>query len=379
MYNYTFIDHPIEKLHEIVPGILPGIEKIITVHFDESQKIIKGILSEKQKNEYVKQHLNINTILPTLQRFMEEKSPIDWYGKNTLPFEVENKDQNQTINIFSELSNIVLLIRIPDSSNEFNDLVFLYLNENPSNFGVVNSINPLTTDNKSIIGFVLYNTIKTFVKLQNQDRKTQQKFSNQTNVVIEHTELQEFELQRARENYGVSLAKLFQQYISEISKVNHKNYRLTAGAIDKIKSYKGDLKNLESIAQNTIWYVDSLSIGKTDTIDILKWHIHFDGGEDQPTVISSNQQEDKYQKTRLLLDRLENAALSLKSQQLKLTGTNIGKAFTVPISAPAISDALYNHKSKINSLLDMYPDKWTTIRNEFRPIKNIMTKKDDKN
>lgn len=377
MYNYTFIKHPIEKLHEIVPDILPGIEKIITIHYDESQKIIKGFLSEKQAKEYIKQPLNINSILPSLQRFMEEKNPIDWYGKDTLPFEVDSKTQDKAINIFSELNNIVLLIRIPDSLSKFNDLVFLYLNENPSNFGVVNSINPLTTDNKSIIGFVLHNTIKTFVNIQKQDRKTLEQFSNLTNVVIGQTEIQKFELQRTKENYGISLVKLFQQYISDISKDNGKNYRLSAGAIDKVKSYKGDLKTLESIAQNTIWYVDSLTVGMNKSFDILEWHIHFEGVENESTVIPSDKQEDKYAKTRLLLDRLENAALSLKSQRLKMTGTNMGKACAVPISAPAISDALYNHKSKINSLLAMYPDNWNTIRNEFRPIKNIMNKKDD--
>lgn len=377
MHNYTFIKHPIEKLHEIVPDILPGIEKIITIHYDESQKIIKGFLSEKQAKEYIKQPLNINSILPSLQRFMEEKNPIDWYGKDTLPFEVDSKTQDKAINIFSELNNIVLLIRIPDSLSKFNDLVFLYLNENPSNFGVVNSINPLTTDNKSIIGFVLHNTIKTFVNIQKQDRKTLEQFSNLTNVVIGQTEIQKFELQRTKENYGISLVKLFQQYISDISKDNGKNYRLSAGAIDKVKSYKGDLKTLESIAQNTIWYVDSLTVGMNKSVDILEWHIHFEGVENESTVIPSDKQEDKYAKTRLLLDRLENAALTLKSQRLKMTGTNMGKACAVPISAPAISDALYNHKSKINSLLAMYPDNWNTIRNEFRPIKNIMNKKDD--
>ncbi|MEZ5198876.1 MAG: hypothetical protein R2764_21615 [Bacteroidales bacterium] len=377
MYNYTFIKHPIEKLHEIVPDILPGIEKIITIHYDETLKLIRGLVSEKQAKKYLKQQLNINSILPTLQRFMEEKNPIDWYGKNTLPFEVDAKTQNKAINIFSELNNIVLLIRIPDSLNKFNDLVFLYLNENPSNFGVVNSINPLTTDNKSIIGFVMYNTIKTFVNIQKQDKKTLEQFSSRTNAVIGQTEIQKYELQRTKENYGLSLVKLFQQYISEISKVNSRNYRLSASAIDKIKNYKGDLKNLESIAQNTIWYVDSLSIGQSNIVDILEWHIHFSGDEKDTTVIPSDQQDDKYAKTRRLLDRLENAALTLKSQQLKMTGTNMGKACAVPISAPAISDALYNHKSKINNLLSMYPDKWSTIRNEFRPVKNIMNNRNE--
>jgi len=379
--NYSFIYHPIEKLHDVIPDLLPGIEKIITIHYDETRKLITGILSEKNNLSYSTQHLNIDKILPSLQRFMEDKNPYDWYSKQNLPFELEVKREQPTINIFSELQNIVLLIRVPDSTNEFNDLIFLYLNENPSNFGVTNSINPLTTDNKSIIAFVLNNTIRTIIKLQKQDRNTLKSFNNRTRQIIGLTESMKYELQRTKENYGISLVKLFQQYVKEYSVKNRKNYTLSGGALDKIKNYKGDLKDLKRIAKDSVSYVDSLYIDDTtgDT-EILEWHIHFDGSK-QPEYVNESTQsrDDKYAKTLSLLDKLEKAALVVKSRQLKMTGTNVGRACEVSISAPAISDALYNHKSKINSLLKLYPERWDTIRSEFRPLKNILKDENEGN
>ena len=381
MLNYSFIYHPIEKLHDVIPDLLPGIEKIITIHYDETRKLITGILSEKNNLSYSTQHLNIDKILPSLQRFMEDKNPYDWYSKQNLPFELEVKREQPTINIFSELQNIVLLIRVPDSTNEFNDLIFLYLNENPSNFGVTNSINPLTTDNKSIIAFVLNNTIRTIIKLQKQDRNTLKSFNNRTRQIIGLTESMKYELQRTKENYGISLVKLFQQYVKEYSVKNRKNYTLSGGALDKIKNYKGDLKDLKRIAKDSVSYVDSLYIDDTtgDT-EILEWHIHFDGSK-QPEYVNESTQsrDDKYAKTLSLLDKLEKAALVVKSRQLKMTGTNVGRACEVSISAPAISDALYNHKSKINSLLKLYPERWDTIRSEFRPLKNILKDENEGN
>ena len=235
MGKYSFIYHPIEKLHEIVPRIIPGIEKIITVHYDNNQKIISGILTEKRNHEYSSRRLIIDKILPTLQKYMEENSPYDWYNKQNLPFEIEIDDKNKTIDIFSELQNIVLLIRVPDELNQYNDLVFLYLNENPSNFGVTNSINPLTTDNKSIIAFLLYNTIKTFTDRQSHDREVLRANNSKTRQIINNTESLKYELQKTKENYGYSLVKLCQQYVKNWTDVTGKKYILSAGLLEKIK------------------------------------------------------------------------------------------------------------------------------------------------
>ncbi|MCD4732553.1 MAG: hypothetical protein K8R74_18280, partial [Bacteroidales bacterium] len=135
MNNYSFIYHPIVKLHDIIPGILPGIEKMITIHFDDNENIIKGLLTEKENRIHQTKPLNLDKILASMQRYMEEKNPYDWYSKQNLPFDIEKNSSIPTMNIFSELQNIVLLIRVPDMKQELNDLIFLYLNENPSNFG----------------------------------------------------------------------------------------------------------------------------------------------------------------------------------------------------------------------------------------------------
>jgi hypothetical protein len=378
MDTYTFIEHPIEKLHQIIPRLLPGIEKIITVHYDEVKGQIIGRLTEKVSQDYKTMGLNIDKMLPTLQRAMEEKSSYDWLNRLTLPFEVEMKKSNPAINIFSELQNIVLLIRVPDIKQEFSDLVYLYLNENPSNFGVTNSINPLTTDNKSIIAFVLCNTIRTIAELQKNDKATLKSYNLRTRQIIDQTESLKHEMQRTKENYGISLVKLCQQIIKEHTSANGRNYKLSSGALEKIKSYKGEIKDLESIIKDALAYTDSLYVDYRNEIEILEWHIVFDIPDRKQIdrATESIKQEDKFSKTLSLLDRLENAALVAKSRQLKLTGTNVGKAFHEPISAPAISDALYNHKSKINNLLKMYPDRWETIRTDFRPLRNILVEEE---
>ena len=356
---------------------MPGIKKIITAHFDSSKNRITGILTENENGEYTTRELNIDTALPSLQRYMEEKIPISWLSVQSLPFDIKKETDKLSIDIFSELQNIVLLIRVPDEINQLNDLIFLFLNENPSNFGVTNTVNPLTTDNKSIIAFLLFNTIKMFIQGQKEDREVLESVNLRTRQVISITENLKQELERTKDNYGLSLIKLCQNYIHDWSVKNRKKYVFSSGALDKIKKYKGDLKNLDKIIEDTISYVDNLYFGMQGEIEIAEWHIHLDtisGGKMETKT--KTVREDKYAKTFALLDKLEKAALQVKSKRLKMTGTNVGAACPTPISAPAISDALYNHREKINKLIKTYPEKWETIKMEFRPVMNIL--KDEK-
>jgi len=370
--NYSFIKQPVEGLHEAVISILPGIEKIISVHADEANKL-SGLLSEKENKEYRTRPLDLSKIEPLLKRFRYDHNPFDWYSRQNLPFEIDRKTGAPTIDIFSELQNVVLLIRIPDNNRNENILVFIYLNENPSNFGITNSINPLTTDNKSIIAYILRNTLMTILEREQENKEVLVSNNTRTRGIIEQAEQQKQETVRTREYYGLSLVKLCQQYLSEYSKISGRRHYFTADAIEKIKGYKGDLKMIENIIEKTVSYAGSLNFDTSGDVEISDWHLQFEGPEttadtkEKPMVES-----DKYTKTVTLLDKLETAALKVKGRQMKLTGTNVGQACEVPITAPAITDALYNHKAKINTLVRMNPNKWNTIRGEFRPVINIL-------
>ena len=169
MNNYSFIRHPVESLHDIIPEILPGIEKIITVH-ENPDNTFSGLLTQKKNNDYKSRNLELLNMHSVISRFVEEKNPYDWYSRTNLPFEVDQKSRNPVIDIFSELQNVVLLIRLPEVNDGLGLLVFIYLNENPSNFGVTNSINPLTTDNKSIIAFLIRNALLSLIIQQKKIR-----------------------------------------------------------------------------------------------------------------------------------------------------------------------------------------------------------------
>jgi len=59
---------------------------------------------------------------------------------------------------------------------------------------------------------------------------------------------------------------------------------------------------------------------------------------------------------------------------LPLTGVNLGNYCIPSVTPAAISDALKKHSKKIMTLFEQEPNRWSILRNEFRPVKNIMYK-----
>lgn len=369
MIQYSFIEHPFLSLHEYVSAVLPGIEKIVSIYYNEETKVLESQLSERKKKKYIASAFDISKIKEGLNKLRINKNPYGWYSIDDVPLEINDNNQNTILN---ELKNIVLLIKVPNGEDGKNDLVFLYFNENHSNFGMSKSDTPLTTENKTIIAHVLTNSIRIYISEKYANREALKKNNSRANQIFGELGSLKAELNNLHEDYGLSMVKLCRQYLHDFGNQHQKTYHLSDGAIEKIKQYKGDLRNLEFFIRETVIFLNNLHFNKIEII-ILEWYLNFDKAPQSEGTEEEIVAESRYVKTIDLLDRLEKAARKVKLNHLKLTSVNIGKALDKPISAPAISDALSNHKGKIKTLLNSQPEKWLTIRNEFRPLRNIIS------
>lgn len=372
MNTFTFVKHPVEKLHDFLPDLMPGIEKVISVHKEEGS--LKGLLTKKKGKDYSTVTLNLESMTTVLEKFLDEKSPYNWYNKEHLPFDIKDPAAKFTMDIFSELQNVILLIRLPATSLTDKSLAFIYLNENPGNFGATNSLTPLTTENKNIIAFLIRNMLVNHLNEQETNMAFLKTLNQQTRNVIIQAELEKNDFSKDKMSYEMSLVEFCNHNMKEYANFSGKQFTLSTGAIEKIKAYRLELRKLPEIIHKALAYAEALYLDENlKNIELLDWHFKW---ETERTIAepetSDNLPGQIYEKTIILLDKLEEAALIVKAEQLKMTGTNVGQAFNQPISAPAISDALFNHKSKINSLIKLYPDRWKTIKSEFRPIRNIL-------
>jgi hypothetical protein len=185
------------------------------------------------------------------------------------------------------------------------------------------------------------------------------------------------ETEVTKEKYKDGLIRLSNSYLGDLSKSTNVSYHLSDAAAGKIRDYGRDIGNLKAVVEQAAQYAETMNLeGNSADVLISDFHLVFEEKDvivtKQTVAAPVGDVPAKYNKTFLLLDKLEHAALHVKSRNLLLTGSNIGNEFPTPVTPPAITDALKKHRIKILFLFKEYPDRWTTIRTEFRPVQNIL-------
>jgi hypothetical protein len=151
---------------------------------------------------------------------------------------------------------------------------------------------------------------------------------------------------------------------------------LTEEALLKIREFKGNIKHLPVILENAIVFTENLLMqSEEEVVQIHPYSLDFDSYQ----VIEKAEQftkkiDSRQSRAMQLLDRLEVAAIGLKNKNMAIISANVGKALVPSVSAPAITEALGKSRDLIRQLVDKYPDKWETIRAEFKPLINQLRK-----
>jgi len=376
---FSFSEKPVLFILQLLPSLLPGIEKVIAVYYSPDSAGVSSDLIRKESGEYVQESFKVSDSPSIFSRLRSDNAPYSWLRKEDLPFEIEPKEKVQ-LEIFNELNNSILLIRIQNIFDYKNDLVFIYFNQDLSNFGTISPNKILSTENKTIIGHILRNSILTFIQNNLSDKDLFATLNENTRAMIKERNFLQDELEITREKYKEGLIRLTNSYLTDLYKSNGVMYRLSDGALKKIREYTGDIGNLKPVIAQAARYAETMNLeGTTGDVLIADFHLVMEEKKEPRQKESISEPVGdvpvKYNKTFLLLDKLENAALHVKSKNMLLTGANIGHEFPTPVTPPAITDALKKHKQKILFLFREYPDRWEIIRTEFRPVQNILNAK----
>ncbi|HPI86667.1 MAG TPA: hypothetical protein PLR01_09850, partial [Bacteroidales bacterium] len=163
---------------------------------------------------------------------------------------------------------------------------------------------------------------------------------------------------------------------ASLSRSTGRNYILNEESIQKLKEYKGNLRHIGSILKTAVIFTENLSPANLDDPVIIRpFSISFDSYQvDDKPEYAARKIDSRMSKAMLLLDKLENAARVLRSNNLPLIGTRMGQALDPPVTAPAITDALGKNANLIRQLLMKYPEKWEIIRKDFKPLLNQLRK-----
>ena len=376
---FSYSEKPILFILNILPSLLPGIEKVIAVYYSPDSGSVTSEMIRNENGDYIPETFNITDTHSVFNRLRLDNAPYSWLRKEDLLFEIKVKEKVQ-LEIFNELNNSILLIRIPNMFDSRNDLLFIYFNQTLSNFGTLSPNKILSTDNKTIIAYVVRNSILAFMNTLQSDKELSATLNENTRALIHERNVLCEELGVTREKYRDGIIRLCISYLADLSLITGSNYRLSESAVAKIREFSGDMGTLKPIIGQAARYAETMNLeGTPGNVLISDFHFILEEKStrrQKETVIETmGDVPAKYTKTVMLLDKLENAALHVKSRNKLLTGANIGNEFPTPVSPPAITDALKKHKQKILFLFSEYPGRWEIIRNEFRPVQNILNAK----
>jgi hypothetical protein len=297
--------------------------------------------------------------------------------KAELPFELSDPPKLITPNLFTELENVILVLRFKNDTDELNDLLLIYFNKNLGNFGLNKSDKILTTDNKAIIGTLLYHQFKSILQMNQANRDLLHTLNNVVRSVIHENGSLKDQLNQIRSSYSENVLNMARQSLKDLSAEYDRNFILTEEAIEKLRDFKGNLKHLPAILRNAVVFTENLLIpDDKGIVSIEHYSLDFDSYQVIDKTEQSTRKIDSRQSRAMqVLDKLERAAKLLQAKNLPLIGSRVGKAMEPPVSAPAITDALGKNREIIRQILDKYPDKWEIIRREFKPLLNQLRKK----
>ena len=366
---FTFIQHPLISLLENHFSIFTDVSKVVAVFSSQKNTVLQAIL--KSRDKQIK--LSLPEDQTSLLRFRKEKTNFSWLDKASLPFKVQESGIFQK-ELFEEIEKTVLLVKIPTSYSNEKDLLFIYYNKDLNNFSPsLNNSEHLSTHLKSIIGKIMFNNILSIVEDINYNQKVlNNNFNKKTLALIASNQAYQRtieDLKQDKNNPFVNIVKsLFYKYL------NNTNCSITLSdrSLDLLTTLSNDYELLSKTIKNAVQFLETIYNYQIPS------HIVIDDYLINTQDIKNEKiEENRYTKTKLLLEHLNDAVKKVIDKQLSPTGVNVGKAMEKPISAPAISDALKKHRSKILTLLDKYPQNWTYLRQYFKPLQNIaLTKKE---
>ncbi len=73
-----------------------------------------------------------------------------------------------------------------------------------------------------------------------------------------------------------------------------------------------------------------------------------------------------------MLYKYEAASILADEKGLKINGTTVGKLCNPSITPAAITFNLKKYANVINLLVNKYNHKWPTIKEHFKPLKNVL-------
>jgi hypothetical protein len=369
--EFSFAQNEIDFISGKVWQLMPSLSKMISISANEGKKI-EILLHEKDEISNFEKGSD-DSVIKKILSYGNSGYHYLWQSPEELPFSIENAQIVQ-FDAFAETRKNVLIINLRYIQKS-PLLLFLYFNEDSSNFMLSMNKNSMTTETKEIIGTLCYNALKSALDNYYKDIHCMKKFRTGVNEVIRSLESAKDVINEHTTKHENVVLSYAMEVLNEIyGKTNGYNFEFSTKALDKIKDYAGDFSTLKNSLISAASFVLGMNASnKYSTLLIEDYHISFPKITVEKETAKVTKPNSRREKTIQLLDNLEEAARkAMDKDPAKITSEKLCETYYKKITPPGISDALKTHSNLLPALLKEFPDRWPIIRNDFKPLINIV-------
>lgn len=362
-----------DQLLQLFPNLFPGIVRVVMLYISEKEET-GGRELMLTGNQYLTKELLTDGMESQLQHMRGEQPGYSWLHKDQLPFEQRRVESNQP-QLFSEQYHIVLMLRLKPGNSSSVDVFYLFFREDQSNFGISRLQGSLDTTRKALVGSLVYRFALLFHQSATDWQCALSEFTNVTRLLLKSPQHNP-----DKTDFQNWISQWAADYLETLNRSNSHQIRLSEQAIYKLMDC-GDFHKASEALRKAAAFAIMLNSGSAENeITIEANYLLL---EKKITELRSPETgkvrtlPDRLNKTLIFLDKLENAAHKLMNGGEGITSHGVGQTMDRPISAPAISDALRKNRRRIIALIEKHPDRWSLIRNHFRPLINLVEKKEE--
>ncbi len=357
LQRYTFLEHPFNHILSNSRQMVSGLDKCLAVFYNQDKNKVEALVFDGELSPLILEDIGF------IDKIRNSNKKSNWIKPEQVPFETKETKSEQ-LTFMDEEKSSVLELHFPNPHDMKADVIYFYFKNNIGNFKLSNTNNPMAITIKEVIQNLIYNQVELLLKTSRNNKDVHQKIANNISSNSYQTEidsLKEYNFNHTSETYAYLLNELTAFETTEfvlskaaITKISN----LNLGLVEVKKLLKGSLELI--INKHVLGGVFEISEHDIFTNNRLTQH---------KTIV-----EESLDKTAQYLDRYEQAVKLLISKNEKITGINIGDACRPSVSAAAISDILKKHQAKIIKLFNQYPEKWSELKEHFRPIKSLTEK-----
>ncbi|HON17592.1 MAG TPA: hypothetical protein PK990_00315 [Salinivirgaceae bacterium] len=349
--------------------IIPNISAMMVVYHDPDL----GQIMLRKENQSTSPPATVEMFDPSMVKSLHGKQNWYWLTDSEMPFNRKRNSGQTIVNLFDEHKIRNLQINLLDDHYQCVMVCYYVFPENHALFGTSNDTT-LSTINKQFISNVLINYL-TSLRLQYRELLHFAESQKNRNKELELQLKNLYERFHALQQQEQSMREMYcRNRIQHYSQKWNANIEFSDEAMRELLRTNITINQIDTILASTLNRCAALYSDESHWV-IQPWHLSFPSDQTISSLDNpSTKNETVSDRTLQLLDRLERASQRVVEKKLKLTSVNVGMHCDEPITAPAISDALKKHASKIARLLSLYPDRWPLLRSEFRPLLNLMDK-----